>query len=41
MVSTQGILSNTMSLEASVGSAKNSLDYELQDDSWYRVGDRA
>ena len=36
MVSTQGILSNTMSLEASIGSAKNSLDYVLQEDNWYR-----
>jgi hypothetical protein len=36
MVSTQGILSNTMSLEASIGSARNSLDYQLQDGKWYR-----
>jgi hypothetical protein len=37
MISTTGILSNTMSLEASVGSAKNSLNYELQLDSMYRA----
>jgi hypothetical protein len=36
MVSTQGILSNTMSLEASVGSGKNELTYELMEDNWYR-----
>jgi hypothetical protein len=36
MVSTQGILSNTMSLEASIGSADNILDYQLQDGPWYR-----
>ena len=32
MVSTQGVLSDTMSLEASVGSASNSLNYQLQED---------
>ena len=32
MVSTQSILSDTMSFEASVGSANNSLDYQLQSD---------
>ena len=37
MVSTTGILSNTMSLEASVGSAKNSLNYDLQLDPMFRA----
>ena len=37
MVSTQGILSNTMSLEASIGSAKNSLNYDMQVDQLYRA----
>jgi hypothetical protein len=36
MVSTTGILSSTMTLEASIGSAKNSLDYVLQPGNWYR-----
>ena len=30
MMSTQGVLSPTMSFEASVGTAKNSLNYDLQ-----------
>lgn len=38
MVSTTGILSNTMSVELSVGSARNSLDYELENPKMTRAG---
>ena len=36
MVSTQGILNNTTSLEVSVGTAHNSLNYELQNENLFR-----
>ena len=38
MLSTTGILSNTMSVELSVGSARNSLDYELENPKMTRTG---
>ena len=38
MVSATGILSNTMSLELSVGSARNSLDYTLSNPKMTRAG---
>ena len=36
MVSTTGILNNTTSLEVSVGTAHNSLDYQLQNEKLFR-----
>ena len=36
MLSTTGILTPTMTVEASLGSAYNSLDYDLQEGNWFR-----